>query len=114
VHELSVCQAIVDTVAQHAAGPRVRRVNVRIGYLRQVVPNSLLFAWEVLTDGADLAGCELAVEHVPAVVECAACGERTPLEWPVLVCGGCGAVDVALITGEEFQIQSMDVVEEVP
>jgi hydrogenase nickel incorporation protein HypA/HybF len=85
VHELSVCQAIVDTVAQHAAGPRVRRVNVRIGYLRQVVPDSLLFAWEVLTDGADLAGCD-----------------------------GCGAVDVALITGEEFQIQSMDVVEEVP
>jgi hydrogenase nickel incorporation protein HypA/HybF len=114
VHELSVCQAIVDTVAQHAAGRRVRRVNVRIGYLRQVVPDSLLFAWEVLTEETDLAGCELAVEHVPAVVECPACGERTTLEWPVLVCGRCGAVDVALITGEEFQIASMDVAEAVP
>ena len=114
MHELSVCQAIADTVAGHAAGRRVRRVNVRIGHLRQVVPDSLMFAWEVLTEGTDLAGCELSVDDVPAVVECAACGETTTLEWPVPVCGRCGAIDVALRSGEEFLIESMDVVEEVP
>jgi Zn finger protein HypA/HybF involved in hydrogenase expression len=30
------------------------------------------------------------------------------------VCGRCGAIDVALRSGEEFLIESMDVVEEVP
>jgi hydrogenase nickel incorporation protein HypA/HybF len=109
-----VCQAIVDTVTAHASGRQVRRVTVRIGHLRQVVPDSLSFAWEVLTEGTELAGSELVVEHVPAVVECAACGERTTLDWPVLVCAACGAVDVRLVSGEEFQIASMDVAEEVP
>ncbi len=108
-----MCQAIADTVASHAAGRRVRRVDVRIGYLRQVVPDSLQFAWEVLTEGTDLAGCELAVEHVPAVIECGTCGERTTLDWPVLVCAHCDATDVTLRSGEEFLIASMDVVEEV-
>lgn len=108
-----MCQAIADTVASHAAGRRVRRVDVRIGYLRQVVPDSIMFAWDVLTEGTDLAGCELRVEHVPAVIECRACGAQTTLEWPVLVCAHCDAADVTLVTGEEFLIASMDVVQEV-
>jgi hydrogenase nickel incorporation protein HypA/HybF len=114
VHELSVCQAIIDTVDQHAAGRRLRRVSLRIGYLRQVVPDSLMFSWEVLTEGTDLEGCELAVEHVPAVVVCSACHAKTTLEWPVLACERCASADVELLSGEEFLIESMDVVEEVP
>ncbi|MBV8952404.1 MAG: hydrogenase maturation nickel metallochaperone HypA [Actinobacteria bacterium] len=113
MHELSVWQAIVDTVASHAGDRRVRRVTVRIGHLRQVVPDALTFAWDVLTEGTSLAGAALVVQHVPAVVECAACGARTTLELPVLVCGDCGALDVRLCTGEEFLLESLDVVEEV-
>ena len=73
MHELSLCQAILEHVEARAGERAVRRVHVRIGYLRQVVPDSLLFSWEMLTESSDLAGCELVVEHVPAVVHCAAC-----------------------------------------
>ena len=59
VHELALCQAIVDTVTRHADGHRVERVDVRIGHFRQVVPDSLQFSWELLTDGTELAGCTL-------------------------------------------------------
>ena len=45
---------------------------MRIGHLRQVVPDAMQFSWQVLTDGTELAGCELAIEHVPAAVECRA------------------------------------------
>ena len=77
MHELALCQAIVDTVGRHADGRRVERVDVRIGHFRQVVPDSLQFSWELLTEGTDLAGCRLVVDHVPAVVECRACGAAT-------------------------------------
>ena len=73
MHELSLCQAIVDSAGAHADGRHIERVTVRIGHLRQVVPDSLLFSWELLTDGTDLAGSVLEIEHVPAVVVCAAC-----------------------------------------
>lgn len=113
MHELSICQAICDTVDQRAAGRPVRRVDVRIGHLRQVVPDSLQLAWEMLTAGTDLGGCRLVIEHVPAVVRCRTCGVDTTLEWPVLACAACEGRDVELQSGDELQIASIDVAEEV-
>jgi hydrogenase nickel incorporation protein HypA/HybF len=109
MHELSLCQAIIDKVDGHAQGRRVERVTVRIGHLRQVVPDSLRFSWEILVDGTDLAGCELEIEHIPAVVACSACDERTTLDLPVPMCGSCGSFEVELISGEELLIAAMDV-----
>jgi hydrogenase nickel incorporation protein HypA/HybF len=113
VHELSLAQAIIDTVGHHADGAEVRCAYVRIGYLRQVVPDSLQFSWQVLTDGTALEGCKLAIEHVPAVVTCTVCGTRTTLDLPVLACGSCPSPEVELVSGEEFLIDSIDVAEEV-
>jgi hydrogenase nickel incorporation protein HypA/HybF len=113
MHELALCQAIVDTVARHAEGQRVERVEVRIGHFRQVVPDSLLFSWELLVDGTDLSGCTLAIEHVPAVVECRSCGGTSTLDLPILVCAECGSTEVELVSGEEFLIASIDRAKEV-
>ena len=113
MHELSLCQAIVDTVREHAGTRRIRCVHVRIGYFRQVVPESLLFSWHVMTDGTELAECELSIEHVTAVIVCQACGQRTELDRPLLVCPSCEGHSVDLVQGEEFQIAAMDVLEEV-
>ncbi len=113
MHELSLCQAIVDHVEARAGGRPIRRVEVRIGHLRQVVPDSLRFAWEMLTESTELAACELVVEHVPAVVHCGACGADTTLDLPVLACAACESLDVELRSGEELQLASMDVAEEV-
>ena len=113
MHELAVCQAIVDTVSRHADGQRVERVEVRIGHFRQVVPDSLLFSWELLVEGTGLSGCSLVVEHVPAVVQCRGCRASTTLDLPILVCGSCGGTDVELVSGEEFLIASIDRAKEV-
>jgi hydrogenase nickel incorporation protein HypA/HybF len=40
VHELSLCEAIAGVVKPHAGGRHVDVVRVRIGALRQVVPES--------------------------------------------------------------------------
>jgi hydrogenase nickel incorporation protein HypA/HybF len=113
MHELALCEAILDTVTRQARGRRVDRVHVRIGYFRQVVPDSLLFSWELLTEGTELAGCALDIEHVPAIVECRSCGARTNLDAPIMVCGTCVGSDVALLCGEEFLIASIDRAREV-
>jgi hydrogenase nickel incorporation protein HypA/HybF len=110
MHELSLCQAILETVGQRATGRPVRRVDVRIGYLRQVVPGSLQFSWEMLTQGTELEGCALAIEHVPAVVCCRACGAETTLSWPVLACSECESHNVELVSGDELQLASFDLV----
>ncbi|MDQ6782254.1 MAG: hydrogenase maturation nickel metallochaperone HypA [Actinomycetota bacterium] len=108
MHELALCEAIAETVARHADGRAVERVEVRIGHFRQVVPDSLQFSWELLTEGTDLTGCELIIDHVPAVITCMACGAQTTLDLPIMLCRTCDSTDVTLVSGEEFQIASID------
>jgi hydrogenase nickel incorporation protein HypA/HybF len=108
VHELSLCDAILNKAIKHAGGRPVRQVTVRIGHLRQVVPDALLFSWEVMTDPTDMKGAELVIEHVPAVVECRECGNLSTLDFPILACATCESFDVQLISGEEFLVVSME------
>lgn len=108
MHELALSQAIATTVMQRADGRHVERVEVRIGHFRQVVPDSLQFSWELLTSGTELDGCRLVIDHVPAVVVCQRCANATRLDLPILVCGICESTDVALVSGEEFLVASID------
>ena len=115
MHELSLCQAIVDTVAKHADGPSgATRCDVRIGYLRQVVPDSLQFSWELITDGTELAGCEPVDRPRPRRDRLPALRRADDAATsPLLLCAAVHGDDVDVVAGEEFQIASIDVVEEV-
>jgi hydrogenase nickel incorporation protein HypA/HybF len=108
MHELSLCDAIMGSAEKHANGQTVKQVTVRIGHLRQVVPDALQFSWEVVTDSTNLKGTELVIEQVPAVVACRECGLESTLDMPILVCGSCGSFEVKLLSGEEFLIVSME------
>jgi len=111
MHELSLCEAIAGAVSRHAGGRPVERVTVRIGHLRQVVPDALTFSWQMLSTGTDLEGSVLEIESVPAVVSCPACGEETTLDMPIMACGRCYSRDVTLVSGEEFAVVSLELSE---
>jgi hydrogenase nickel incorporation protein HypA/HybF len=110
VHELSLCRAIAGVVRSHAGDRRVDVVRVRVGALRQVVPDSLAFCWTIVRDDEDMPGAELELEFIPAEVACRACGRQAPIEsrWSV-ACPHCGSADVAVVHGEEFLVTSVDV-----
>ena len=108
MHELSICSAIANTVEKHAEGRPVSQVKVRIGHLRQVVPDALQFSWDVVSSTTDLNDAQLVIEQVPAVVECLECGARTTLDMPILACGTCEGFDVKLLSGEELIVVSID------
>jgi hydrogenase nickel incorporation protein HypA/HybF len=108
MHELSIGEAIVDAVADRAAGRKVLAVSIRVGHFRQVVPEALTFAWEMLTATTDLDGAALQIEFVPAVAACGACGDRTTLDAPVLACASCGSRAVTLQSGDELLLVSVE------
>jgi hydrogenase nickel incorporation protein HypA/HybF len=110
VHELSICRSISGIVTEHAAGRPVARIHVRVGQLRQIVPDTLAHCWELVaaTPGSPLAGSVLEVDSVPAGVDCRACGAHTVLTEPVPRCAACGGCEVAIVTGEEFLVTSLD------
>ena len=56
MHELSIADAVVTIASRHAAGRKVTRVDLKVGHLRQVVPDSLTFAFELVSAGTELEG----------------------------------------------------------
>ena len=111
MHELSIAEAIVEVAERHAAGRRVYSVDVKVGHLRQIVPNALAFAFELTAKGTCLEGAELRIEQVPAAGHCRACGAETVLEGFPLMCAACSALDVEVTAGEELLVNSLELEE---
>jgi hydrogenase nickel incorporation protein HypA/HybF len=112
MHELSIAEAIVDVATRHATGRRVRKVEVKVGHLRQVVPDSLSFAFELVTLGTTLDGAELSITQVPATGRCRECGGQSMLESFPLCCARCGGLDVNVLAGEELLVDALELEEE--
>jgi hydrogenase nickel incorporation protein HypA/HybF len=111
MHELSVSSAIVDTVVRHAEGRRVTSVQVRFGRLRQVVPSSLAFYFELVSRDTVCEGARLDQEVVPAVLRCGACARAWEIDMPFFRCERCGSADVTVVSGEELEVASIEVEE---
>jgi hydrogenase nickel incorporation protein HypA/HybF len=110
LHELSLCEAIAGVVKPYADGRHVDVVRVRIGALRQVVPESLSFCWTLVRDYEDMPDAELELELIIAEVQCRSCGQRSTItsQW-CLLCPRCESADVEVLRGNEFLVTSLDV-----
>jgi hydrogenase nickel incorporation protein HypA/HybF len=113
VHELSICDSIARAAVQNAGGRRVRSVQLRVGALRQVVPDTLIYCWSVVSRGPLLEGSVLVVDLVPAEIECGDCRARSTLSRFIMSCPGCGGRNVTVVAGEELLVMSIDVVGEL-
>jgi hydrogenase nickel incorporation protein HypA/HybF len=111
MHEFSIASAIVDTAARHAAGRPVTVVSVRFGRLRQVVPDALEFAFGIVARETVCEGARLDWEVVPARLRCAGCAHEWEIELPAFRCPACGGAAVVVLTGEELEVESIEVEE---
>jgi hydrogenase nickel incorporation protein HypA/HybF len=114
MHELSIAEAILGIVEEHAGGRVVTRVEVEVGHLRQVMPDALRFVFQLVAqdtvaDGADLVLHEIAVKGC-----CRACGALSWQKGFPLRCASCGAVELEIVSGEELLVESIEVTDEQP
>lgn len=125
MHELSISQAIVDTAIKHARGQHVTVVDVRLGKLRQVVPDSLSFYFDIVSRETLCEGADLRIEHVESSLRCPACWcewdpappplsthEQAefdgPPPLPSFRCATCGEPGEVL-TGGELEVESIEI-----
>jgi hydrogenase nickel incorporation protein HypA/HybF len=108
MHELSIAQGVVAIAGRHANGRKVNKVELKVGHLRQVVPSSLEFAFELLTSGTNLEGAELVIEDVPARGRCRSCGAETVLTTFPFCCRDCGGFDLEVLAGEELLVDALE------
>jgi hydrogenase nickel incorporation protein HypA/HybF len=111
MHELAIAASVVQIASAHARGRRVATVRVAAGHLRQVVPDALVFAFELVARGTPLEGARLELREVPARVRCRACGAESEQDGFPLACGACGGFDVEVTAGEELVVEELEIEE---
>ena len=111
VHELSLSGAIVNTVVKHAGDRRVTVVSLRVGRLRQVVPDTLEFYFGFVAQGTVCEGARLEQELIDARLRCDRCAHEWAIEIPAFWCPACGTSDVSVAGGDEFEVESIEVEE---
>jgi hydrogenase nickel incorporation protein HypA/HybF len=112
MHELSVASAIVATAVKHADGRDVSLVSVRVGHLRQVVPDSLRFYFEIVARDSVCEGARLELTEVPLRLRCADCGEQWEPDEADFRCARCLPGSVEVLAGEELEVDYIEVEEE--
>ena len=93
-------------------GARIQRVNLQVGKLSAIVPDSLRFCFDLVVKETPLEGAELAIEEVPVVARCRDCRTQWTVTEPVFTCSACqgGAIDI--LSGRELYIKSIEIEDE--
>lgn len=108
MHELSITQSIVDAVCERASGRPVHAIRVRVGALTAMVPESMRFCFNLITEGTAAQGAVLEIDQAQGTALCRSCGADFTLTDLVLLCA-CGSADVEVTSGRELEIVSMRV-----
>jgi hydrogenase nickel incorporation protein HypA/HybF len=110
MHELSIAAAMVDTVERHAHGRPVSTVTLRVGHLRQVMPDSLSFYFEHVARGTVCEGARLEIIEVEAEMRCGDCARTWKPDGTVFRCPRCEGTG-SVVAGEELEVESIEVEE---
>jgi hydrogenase nickel incorporation protein HypA/HybF len=108
MHELAITESVVAAVAERVPGAKVTGVRLEIGALSGVVADSVLFCFDLVTEGTNLEGAALEIVEPAARCRCHTCGAEFAPEWPILLCA-CGSADVAVLSGQDLRILSVEV-----
>lgn len=109
---MALSSAIAATAEKHARGRPVKVVSLRVGKLRQVIPESLSFYFDIVTRGTVCEGARLEQEIVPARLRCASCEHEWEPDFPEFRCPACVHAEVSVLSGQEFEVESIEVEED--
>ena len=105
MHEMSIIEALLEQVRHETRpGMCVRTVWLRVGKLRQTVPEMLRFCYAAAVHD----GSHLEVEVVPAEARCRRCSLTFAVEDNWFECPRCRSSEADLVRGDELQLLSLE------
>jgi hydrogenase nickel incorporation protein HypA/HybF len=113
MHELSLCQALIEQVEKVAADHRANAVAVivlRIGPLAGVEPELLKQAFTIACSGTIADGAELRIAHERVRVRCKTCGAESEALPNRLPCGVCGDWRTTVVGGDALLLERVELV----
>lgn len=116
MHEMAIAMEIVDiakdSIPLDLQDARVRRINLQVGKLSAIVPDSLRFCFDLVIKGTSLEGAQLVIQQRPVLVRCRTCQTQWTVTEPVFLCGACGNGSIDMLSGRELDIISIEIEDE--
>jgi hydrogenase nickel incorporation protein HypA/HybF len=112
MHELSITQSILEIAQRHAlqaGASKVTDINITIGRLSSIVDDSVQFYWDIISQDSICQNSVLHFTRVPARLNCLDCGNTYTLDAELQPCPKCGSMQLKVISGEEFWVDSIAV-----
>lgn len=113
MHELSIAESILEMVEQAAGEGRMAvSVTLTLGPFSGVCADSLQFWFPEVAEQRGMGRPELVINEVPAKVHCLDCGLDYGTKNVMEGCPQCQSFNRKLLSGREFALESIEVVDE--
>jgi len=122
MHELSMAEAIVDTVldaAEKNNATEVVEVTIEVGMLTMLNPEQLKFLLDVIVEDTLLADAEIIIEDVPVEIDCRSCDytglantDGSDHYLSIVKCPQCDERNVEILTGKECNVKTIKIEKE--
>jgi hydrogenase nickel incorporation protein HypA/HybF len=112
MHELAVTEALLKTACEYANkndAKKVLNLNLVIGDLSGIIDDSVQFYWDMISADTICAGSVLKFEKKPAKFLCQSCQKEFTMDSELTPCPQCGSIDIKVIAGDEFTLQSIEI-----
>ncbi len=114
MHEMSIAENLLNILTEilrEHPEYRIQKVFVEVGELVAVVPESLRFCYQALTEDTPLQDSELVIKVIPIRIRCQECRQEHTVENFLFRCPSCGSSSLKELSGREFAIKSLEVEE---
>ena len=111
MHELSVCNALLDQVERIAAERGVHsvaKIVLNIGPLAGVEPALLRNAYPLAAAGTIAERAKLVINRANVVIRCTVCGTESTVKPNRLLCSSCGDFRTRIQSGDEMILQRIE------
>ncbi|MBT9164628.1 MAG: hydrogenase nickel incorporation protein HypA [candidate division WS2 bacterium] len=110
MHELSLAREILDICHRETTGKKIKQLNLRIGELSSVSPESLLFYLDNISLKSCLEGAIINYKIIEASLLCHNCAVYFKTDdW---ICPYCGKTITEYGIGRELEIESIELIDE--
>jgi hydrogenase nickel incorporation protein HypA/HybF len=110
MHELSIAQNIIEIVKDHAEknhASRVIEVDLDIGTISGVIPETLEFAMDIAVKNTIMEGAIIKMNIFQAKAKCLSCEKDFEMDDIYTMCPNCGSMQYNIIQGKELKVRSI-------
>ena len=112
MHELSIAQNIIEIVEEHAKklhALAVSEVELDIGLVSGVIPETLEFVMDVAVKDTLLEGAKIKINVIPAKAKCLNCLKDFEIDEIYTMCPHCGSLQFEIVRGKELKVRSIKI-----